>query len=75
MLHAEVVAHIVDRVPDDNMDEVYTEDMVGEDMNKEVWAALVEMNKVAVVDKQEIQLMELMMVHPEKVVVFEVVAS
>lgn len=36
MLYAETVSHIVDRVLDDNMDEVYIEDMVGEGMNKEV---------------------------------------
>lgn len=45
----------------DNMDEVYTEDMVVEGMCK-AWVALLEMNKVVVVDTEETRLTELMMV-------------
>lgn len=46
--------YIVDKGLGDNMDEVCTEDTVGEHM-KEVWVALVEMNKVVAVDMKEIQ--------------------
>lgn len=45
---------IVDKVSDDNMDEVYTEDKTEEDMSKEVWMQLVEMNTVAVVNMEGI---------------------
>lgn len=61
----EVVADTVDKESDDNMDEVYIEDMVVEDMCK-AWVALLEKNKVAVVDMEETQLMGLMMVLLEK---------
>lgn len=60
----EEVADTVDKELDDNMDEVYIEDMV-EDMHK-AWVALLEKNKVAVVDMEETQLMGLMMVLLEK---------
>lgn len=60
----EVVVDTVDKELDDNMDGVYTEDTVVEGMYK-AWVALLEMNKVAVVDMQEIQLTELVMVFLE----------
>lgn len=70
----EVAADIVDKALDDSMDGVYTEDMVVEGMCK-AWVALLEMNKVAVVDMEEIQLMELTMVCLEKEGEFEAAAS
>jgi len=73
MLLVEVVVDIVDKVFGDNMDEESIEDMAEKDMSM-VWVASVEMNKAAVVDTWEIQLMELLMVHSE-VVEFEGVAS
>jgi hypothetical protein len=73
MLLVEVVVDIVDKVFGDNMDEESIEDMAEKDMSM-VWVASVEMNKAAVVDTWEIQLMKLLMVHSE-VVEFEGVAS
>lgn len=61
----EVVADTVDKELDDNMDEVYIEDMVVEDMSK-AWVALLEKNKVVVVDMEETQVMGLMIVLLEK---------
>lgn len=69
--HVAVVVCTVDTVLVDNMDVVCTEDMVEKNMCKKVLVVLV--NKVAVVNMEEIQLMELMMVHLE-VVEFEEVA-
>lgn len=54
----------VDMELDGNMDEVYTEDTVVEGMYK-AWVAWLEMNKVAVVDMEEIQLTELVTVFLE----------
>jgi len=70
----EVVVDTVDKVLDDSMDGVYTEDMVVEGRYR-AWVALLEMNKVAVVDMEEIQLMELVTVFLEKEGEFEEVAS
>jgi len=66
MQHVEVVVDTVDKEPDDNMDVVYTEDMVVGDNCKVVWVALPVMSKVAVVDMEETQLMGLMMELLEK---------
>lgn len=70
----EVVADTVDKEPDDNMDEVYTEDMVVEGTCK-AWVALLETCKVVVVDMVEIQLMDLLMVLLEMEGGFAEVAS
>lgn len=70
--HVGVVVCTVDKALVDNMDVVCTEDMVEKSMCK-VSVVLVEVNKVAVVNMEEIQSMELMMVHLE-VVEFEEVA-
>lgn len=61
----EVVADTVDKEPDDNMDVVYTEDMVVGGMCK-AWVASLVMGKVAVVDMEETQLTGLMMELLEK---------
>jgi len=50
----------VDKEPDDNMDVVYTEDMVVGDMCK-AWVASLVMSRVAVVDMEGTQLTGLMM--------------
>lgn len=64
----------VDKELDDSMGGVYTEDTVVEGMYK-AWVALLEMNKAAVVDMEEIQLTEMVMVFLEKEGEFEEAAS
>jgi len=71
--HVVVVVCTVDKALADNMDVVYTEDMVAKSMCKMVLVVLVEMDKVAVANMEEIQSLELMMVHLE-VMEFEEVA-
>jgi len=70
----EVVVDTVDKELDDNMDGVYTVDKVVEGTYK-AWGALLETNKVAVVDMEEIQLKELVTVFLEMEEEFEEAAS